>query len=188
MKFYNPLSIDNKCYLKQLKIERRANAKKANTPPFPHEARLIIVGARTTCKYALNLPCIHICLATYYLFAFSHMAFKSSRVHFTRRDFLGSSFLIVVFFWLQIRRKLRQLHNYIHHKPLNQPYTMHHSTRVSQLSGDVSQLSEDVSQLSEDVSQLSGDVSQLSGNVSQLSSWGVSGLLASPPQKQRIPS
>ena len=58
--------------------------------------------AQMRCKYAFNLPCIHICLATYYLFAFSQTAFKSSRVHFTRRDFLGSSLLIVVFLWLQI--------------------------------------------------------------------------------------
>ena len=101
--------------------------------PSAREQPAWCMQAQMKCKYAFNLPCIHICLATYYLFAFSHMAFKSSRVHFTRRDFLGSSFLIVVFFWLQIRRKLRQLHNYIHHKPLNQPYTIHHSTRVASM-------------------------------------------------------
>ena len=77
VKFYNPLSIDNKCYLKQLKIERRANAKKANTPPFPHEARLIIVGARSTWKYAFNSPYIHICLATYLLSVFSFQCFST---------------------------------------------------------------------------------------------------------------
>ena len=76
VKFYNPLSIDNKCFLKQLKIERRASAKKANTPPFPHEARLIIVGARSTWKYAFNSPYIHICLATYLLSVFSFQCFS----------------------------------------------------------------------------------------------------------------
>ena len=76
VKFHIAFFIHNKCHLKQLKIERRANAKKTNTPPFPHEARLIIVGARSTWKYAFNSPYIHICLATYLLSVFLFNAFR----------------------------------------------------------------------------------------------------------------